>query len=204
MQRFRICALSALALVLGLLPVRARATTVIAPDFDALVSQADYIVRAVVTSKTAEWRTDSSGRHIITKVTVTVREIIKGQPPSPLVLQLLGGRIGNAEMVVDGAPTFNVGDDDILFVHGNGRQFVPLVAVMYGQYLVMRDSVTGQELVHRSNGSVLYDTKDVAQPMTAATAAASASAQPLTATEFSIKIRQSAAQRLIPPPANAN
>ena len=193
-----------LALALCLLPLGGRATTVVAPDFDSLVKQADFVVRAVVKSKAAEWRSDGRNRHIITKVTLDVREIIKGAPTLPLVLEMLGGRIGSDEMVVEGAPSFVVGDEQILFVHGNGRQFFPLVAIMYGQYLVSRDSSTGQDFIHRSNGSPLYDVKDVALPMTAANAIGLPAPRPLTATEFAGKIRASLSQRQVPPPANAN
>ncbi len=202
-NRPRICAWALLGLALALWPCRASATTVIPPSFDSLVAQADYVVRGVVKSVTTEWRVDGGGRHIFTKVTVDVREVIKGHPPTPLVLDVLGGRIGKDELVVEGAPTFSVGDDEILFVHGNGRQFIPLVAIMYGQFLVARDSATGQDFVHRSNGSPLYDVKDVAKPLTAATAAASSSAYPLTATEFAGRIRTSSGAR-VTPPANAN
>ena len=198
--RFWLCS----ALALGLLPLLARATTVVPPDFDSLVSQADYVVRGVVKSTTSEWRSDSSGKHIISKVTIQVTEIIKGQPPSPLVLQTLGGTIGKTRMVVEGSPTFLVGEDNVLFIHGNGTQFIPVVALSYGQFLVARDSATGLELVHRSNGSALYDVKDVAQPMTAATAATSTGPRPLTMSEFSIHVRQSAARHVAPASTNAN
>ena len=193
-----------LALALCLAPLRSGATTVIPPDFDTLVKQADYVVRVVVKSKTAEWRSDVHGRHIITKVTVDVQEIIKGLPPSPLVLEMLGGRIGTQEMVVDGAPSFIVGEEEILFVHGNGRQFNPLVSLMYGMYPVSADTASGQRIVHRSNGSPLYDVKDVSAPMTAANALGQGAARPLTSAEFASKIRLSLAQQSTPPPANAN
>ena len=193
-----------LALALGLLPLLTRATIVVAPDFDSLVKQADYVVRAVVNSKTSEWRTDTHGRHIITKVTLDVREVIKGGPPTPLVLEMLGGRIGQDEMRVEGTPDFIVGEEEILFVHGNGRQFFPLVALMYGMYPVSLDTASGQRFVHRSNGSPLYDVKDVSLPMTAANALGKGAARPLTATEFATRIRSSAATHQAPPPANAN
>jgi hypothetical protein len=191
-----------LALTLGLLPLRSLATTVMAPNFDSLVSQADYVVRAVVKSVTAEWRIDGANRHIITKVELTVNEVIKGTPPSPLVLTMLGGRIGQDEMRVEGAPKFNVGDENILFVHGNGQQFIPLVALRYGQYQVARDPASAEAFVLRSNGSPLYDVSDVASPMSPAKAAAAA--RPLTVTEFATKIRASVATHQAQPPANAN
>ena len=194
----------ALLLALSLLPLHLLATTVLAPDFDSLVSQADYVVRATVVSKVSEWRVDGANRHIITKVKLDIHERIKGTPPSPLVLEVLGGKIGDLEMVVEGAPSFVVGDDEILFIHGNGRQFIPIVAIMYGQYLVMKDATSGQAVVHRSNGATLYNVQDVNQPMTAAKAAASSGAAPVTATEFANRVRASLAQHAVNPPANAN
>ena len=117
---------------------------------------------------------------------------------------MLGGRIGTQEMVVDGAPSFIVGEEEILFVHGNGRQFNPLVSLMYGMYPVSADTASGQRIVHRSNGSPLYDVKDVSAPMTAANALGQGAARPLTSAEFASKIRLSLAQQSTPPPANAN
>lgn len=200
----RICSWVVCAVALCLLPIPGHATTVIAPDFDTLVSQADYVVRAVVNSKTAEWRSDAHGRHIITKVALSVTEVIKGAPPSPLILEMLGGRIGTDEMVVEGAPDFIVGEEEILFVHGNGRQFFPLVSMMYGMYPVSLDTASGQRVVHRSNGSPLYDVKDISLPMTAANALGTGAARPLTATEFASKIRASVSQHPNQPSAYAN
>jgi hypothetical protein len=193
-----------LVLAWVLLPLRSLATTVVPPDFDSLVSQADYVVRGTVTDITSEWRTDSYGQHIFTKVKVSVREVIKGTPPTPLVLEMLGGKIGEYRMVVDGTPTFIIGEESILFIHGNGRQMSPVVALMYGMFPVALDPATGLQVVHRGNGSPLYDVKDVAKPMTAANALGKGAARPLTTTEFAVKIRSSAALHQPPPPAHAN
>jgi hypothetical protein len=148
----------------------ARSTTVIPPNFESLVNQADYIVRAVVKSVSAEMRTDGPRRYVVTKVELDVRQVISGTPPPRLVLEMLGGKVGNEEMMVEGAPKFQVGDDDILFVHGNGRQLIPLVALMHGRYPIRRDADTGRLYVARSNGTPLFDHREVALPMGAASA----------------------------------
>jgi hypothetical protein len=183
----------ALALALLLLPLRSLATTVIPPDFDSLVAQSDYVVRAVVKSVSSEWRVDGQNRNIITQVVLDVKEVIAGTPPQPLVLEFLGGTVGDRTLQVDGAPKFYVGEEDILFVHGNGRQFVPLVALMHGQYPVLRDEKTGQASVLRANGMPLYSEQDVSLPMSTVgpTKARQASAKPLTPAEFASKIRAS-------------
>lgn len=173
------------------------ATTVVPPAFKSLVGQADYIVRAVVKSVTSEMRTDGGRRHIITHVEVDVREVISGTPPQPLVLEMLGGTVGDETMTVEGAPKFKVGDEDILFIHGNGAQFTPLVALMHGRYPIMRDSATGREYVARSNGVPLYNELEVSQPMSehaSAQTAAGAAAQPLSPADFVSRIQTALSQ----------
>ncbi|MBI2813115.1 MAG: hypothetical protein HYX71_02380 [Opitutae bacterium] len=191
-----------LGLLLVLLPRPAIATMVDAPDIDSLISQSDYIVRAVVKAATPEWREHAGRRYISTKVELEIREVIKGAPPARLVLDLIGGRIGEEELVVEGLPRFGVGDDQILFVHGEQRKMFPLVALMHGVYPVFRDAKTGQDYVMRSNGRPLYSAQDVSLPMTTPTAAQqqNSAARPMTAATFARQIRnriaaQSPAQR---------
>jgi len=213
--RSRIGWLLALALILRL---SALATTVVPPGFDSLVQQADYVVRGTVTAVTSEWREQNGHRNIVTLVQIDVAETIAGTPPAPLVLQMLGGKVGDRQMIVQGAPVFAVGDEHILFIRGNGLQFNPLVALMHGQYPIKKDS-TGRAFVARSDGSPLHDEKEVSQPIeshshSTAVAIASAgspqsamsqpvaSAEPpaLTATEFAARIRASRQKSAAPRP----
>lgn len=183
----------------------ANATTVIPPEFDALVQQADYVVRGKVTAVTSEWRVQNGHRNIVTLVSIEVLETIAGTPPSPLVIQTLGGKVGDKKMVVDGSPSFAIGDEHILFIRGNGVQFNPLVALMHGQYPIKKD-VSGLARVTRSDGSPLRDEKEVSLPIethphattpaenapqTAASAADVVDSGALTATEFATRIRAS-------------
>ena len=148
---------------LAALPVHA--TTVVPPQFEELVAKSDYIVRVVVKSVNAQMHTDGPHRHITTSVELDVREVISGTPPQPLVLKMLGGKVGTEEMTVDGTPKFQVGDEDILFVHGNGVQFCPLVALLHGRYPIKSDASTGRQFMTRGDGSLLADEQDVARPM---------------------------------------
>jgi hypothetical protein len=68
-------------------------------------------------------------------------------------------------MVVQGIPKFEVGQEDILFVRGNGRQFYPLTAAMHGRYPVVHEK-GGHAYVARSNHTALHATAEVALPMT--------------------------------------
>ena len=172
---------------------------VVPPKFSELVSKSDYIVRAVVVSVTSEYRVNGAHRHIITKVALDVREVISGTPPLPLVLVMVGGKVGDEELRVDGAPKFSVGDEDILFIHGNGRQLNPLVALMHGRYSIKREAGTGREYMTRNNGAPLTSEQGVAQPMAdRIISAQSAQAAPpaLSPTEFTNRIRTTVTQQV--------
>jgi hypothetical protein len=188
---FRRIALLGLALVSLGLPRWAHATTVVAPEFNDLVNQADYIVRASVKSVTAEWRENQGRKYIASQVALEIIAIIRGLPPQPLVLELVGGRVGAEELVIEGAPQFLVGDDVILFVQGNGRQIYPLVAIMHGLYPVVQVGKSQQEYVLRSNGLPIYHEQDVSLPIGALSAAKAVNpaALPMTAAAFISKIR---------------
>lgn len=180
-----------LALVSVAVPIWA--TTVIPPQFSELVNESDYIVRASVKSVTSEWRVSKGQRQIFTKVELEVLEVINGTPPQPLVLQMLGGRVGDEEMIIGGAPRFQVGQEDILFIRGNGRQFYPLTAAMHGRYPIQHDK-GGRVYVARSNRVPLQDTSEVTLPMAEGNAAKiqqsmSSTTTALTPVQFAQQIR---------------
>ncbi|MEO6995306.1 MAG: hypothetical protein ABI273_16990 [Lacunisphaera sp.] len=179
------------------------ATTVVPPDFDQLVNDADYIIRAVVKSVDSEYQpTNGGGKKIVTKVALDVKEVIAGIPPKDVVLEMLGGRVGDERMVVEGAPTFKVGDEDILFVRGNGHTIVPLVAMMHGRYPILREPGTGRKYMARDNRIPLMDTAEIAQPITKAETAtvkapAKAATQAMTPEEFIQQIKSAVNPRYV-------
>lgn len=175
-----------------LLPLRVAATTVEAPEFRQLVGLSDYVVRGVVASVSSTWRRAPDGRiYIASQVEIEIGEIIKGTPPPKVVLEMVGGRVGDDELRIEGAPTFQIGEEDIFFVRGNGLQFYPLVGIMHGLYPILHDFTTGEDHVLRSNGMPLYSEQDVSLPMTrlSTTKAQNPAAQPMTATAFIRAVR---------------
>jgi hypothetical protein len=155
----------ALAMLVGaLMPAIASATTVAPPEFEELVNESDYVVRATVKSVRSEF-SRPGGKSIVTYVELDVKEVITGNPPSPLVLRMLGGRVGDKRMIVSGAPEFVVGDEDILFVRDNGKVFNPLTALMHGRYPIARDKETGRGYMMRNNRAPLKETSEVSGKM---------------------------------------
>lgn len=151
--------------LLGLV-VLAPATTVNPPEFPQLVNESDYIVRAVVKSVTSELRAAPSGKQIpFSRVELEVRQVIAGKPPTPLILEVMGGKGGGRELYIVGAPKFEVGEESILFVQGNGKQIYPLVRMAHGLYPIKREAATGREFIARSDGAPLRSVSEVSRPM---------------------------------------
>ena len=141
------------------------ATSVIPPSFDQLVNRSDYVIHGRVAEVESRWMKANKQMAIFTFVTFEVLETVSGEHPETVKLQLLGGTVEGEEMVIQGAPTFEVGQEYMVFVEGNGTQFFPLVAMMYGSYPIKKDAATGQKLVMRSNGQILRSTEAVSEPM---------------------------------------
>jgi hypothetical protein len=148
----------------ALLPLFGLATTVRPPSFDRLVNRSDYIVRATVTGIKSERDPSGNNRKIHTEIQLQVHEAIAGTPPGNVALRMLGGRVGDDELVIEDAPRFEVGDTGFFFIRGNGRLMVPLVAMMHGFYPVTKDA-GGREHVQRSDRSALRHVSEVEQPL---------------------------------------
>ncbi len=143
-----------------------QATSVVPPTFKELVNGSDYIVRAKVKAVTSEIRLRNGRELIYSKVELEVSEVIAGTPPTPLVLTMLGGKVGEKGMTVSGAPHFAVGNEDILFIRDNGKSVYPLYAMMHGDYPLLQEEKPGKRTyVNRSNLVPLLSTDEVAQPM---------------------------------------
>ena len=133
----------------------AQATTVVPPSFDELVDQAQLIFQGTVTETQSQWAGEGASRRIVTYVTFTVDEAIKGDPGATYTLRMLGGTVDGQTMEVTDSPKFKTGDRDIVFVENNGSQFIPLVGIMHGRYRVQQDKVTGKEVVATNSGNAL-------------------------------------------------
>ena len=177
-----------LMLCAGLALAGVRATTVIPPTFDQLVSDAELIFEGTVINTRSQWAGEGAERTIVTYVTFNVEEAIKGGPGKSYTIRMLGGTIDGETAEVADAPRFKTGDRDILFVEHNGSQFVPLVGIMHGRFHVQEDA-GGREIVTKDNGAPLAN---VARLGTDERAAVSGPA--LSPADFKSAIRQRLSQ----------
>jgi hypothetical protein len=129
-------------LALGVAPMHTETTILLKKSFDDLVVEADAIVVGTVTEIESLYGT---GKDIYTLVTLTDLEILHGRlDDTNLTLRLLGGQIGGEFLEVAGSPKLARDERVLLFVHGNGREFVPIVGWTQGVFRLELDSATGK------------------------------------------------------------
>jgi hypothetical protein len=133
------------------------------PTFDQLVEHAEMVFRAEVAALRSEWRGENATRRIVTLVTFRVERNLVGTSSSTVELEFLGGRVGEDELRVSGQVEFRIGDCEILFVRGNGRQICPLVHAMFGRFRVEENQ--GTLAVTRHDRVPLASVDEVALPL---------------------------------------
>lgn len=177
-------ALLSLAVVLFSLAV-ARGTTVIAPDFEKLVRDAELIFQGQVTDVHSQWIGEGAEHRIVSFVTFKVEDVTKGKAGPDYTIRMLGGTVDGRTMEVTDAPKFKVGDRDMLFVENNGSQFVPLVGIMHGRFRVEKEAGTGREILLTNSGQPLTNPEQLGKDEHAA----SAGARAVSPAEFKAAVR---------------
>jgi hypothetical protein len=78
-----------------------------------------------------------------TIVTYRVRDVLRGKSPGDtFTMRFPGGADGRGSFIeVSGVPVFQVGDQDLLFVRGNGEQGCPLVQCEQGRFRILGGAV---------------------------------------------------------------
>ena len=139
----------ALCALVGGLTLVAHATTVVAPTFAELVSEAQTVFVGETIDVQSRWVTTPSGPLIVTRVVFNVEQTLKGSLGLQTVLEFTGGTVGEYRLEVSDMPKFRVGDRDVLFVDERQHPVSPLVGFMHGRFRLMKDPATGQEVVSR-------------------------------------------------------
>jgi hypothetical protein len=149
-------ALACLAVCLALTAVPL-ATTVIPPTFQELVGEAELVFEGDVVDTRSRIDNTAGEDVIVTAVTFDVLRVLKGAANKTVVLEFLGGAVGDRGLKVAGMPVFARGDRDVIFAITSQRLISPLVRVMHGRVRISREGPAAQEFVHLHDGSLLRD-----------------------------------------------
>jgi hypothetical protein len=156
------------AAVVLMLDRNASATSIVPRQFSQLCDRADLIfcgtvsaIRSTVATQgndtahsndTAHDIDTDDNRIIHTYTTFTNVNVIQGQTPNnEIVIRTLGGEAGGERLVVDGMPTFEVGQRYVLFVRGNNQNICPIVGWRQGCFHAV-ETGDGQSIVKDYRG----------------------------------------------------
>ena len=143
------------AALLLLLPVSASATITRAIDFEEKVEHAASIVVGKCVAQESRW--DSTKNWILTYSTFAVEKTLKGQPAQNITIVTPGGTVGNLTQDVVGAPKFQQGEENVVFVR-NSQAGPTVLYLEQGSYKVRKDD-RGERVVEPAvSAAVLVDT----------------------------------------------
>jgi hypothetical protein len=120
------------ALIVALFAVSVHATTIIPTDLPDVVSSATLIVRGRVVD-TRSFAEIANGP-VMTAVTITNDEVLKGSAGSTITFRVHGGEIGRYRYVVIGSPTFSVGEQAYFFLKRSSAGALWPVGMTAGVY----------------------------------------------------------------------
>jgi hypothetical protein len=106
---------------------------VLRKSLEELTDEATYIVKGKVVEKVSFW--NESHSRIYTRVKVSVNEYIKGSGSGVVEFIVPGGTVNDTTLWVSDAPSWNVGEEVILFV--NPSYYYPIVGWFQGKYKVV-------------------------------------------------------------------
>jgi hypothetical protein len=135
----------ALSLFLLFVTVPLHATVLLPIEFRQLVVTSPVIVHGQVVDVRSDW---VDGRRAVeTFVTVEAAEYLKGNLGEQVTFKVPGGQVGRYRTVFVGAPTFQPGDEVVLFLRTNGPSFPFIVGLSQGVFRIVTDAQSGRRLV---------------------------------------------------------
>src|SRR6187431_689164 len=121
--------LAAIVLLL-VMPAVLRATVLVPIEFRELVAVSTTIVHGRVVDVQAGWM--DNRRAIDTLLTIEASEYFKGEGGASVLVRVPGGQVGRYRTVFVGAPTFQSGDEVVLFLRGSGVRGAVIVGLNQG------------------------------------------------------------------------
>jgi hypothetical protein len=143
-------------IVVFLMVKSAFSTSMYAVDLKDLSLSAEKIVQAKVTNIVTQWSQDSM--QIVSYIRMNiVDDLIGADEDNEIIIKQPGGKIGTLTMAVEGATTYKVGDNNIVFVRKdltNNATF-QTVGLYQGKYRIFLDASGVQRVAQDVNGKVI-------------------------------------------------
>lgn len=138
-----------LALFATWLPPPIATATVVVPVADTdMAQQASVIVVGQIAKLKSAW--DKNHQQILTKITLTVDEVLKGNlKKRRITVTQLGGVVDDVEAWIDGNAQFTEGEKVLLFLDRQENGSLRVLHLYQGKFSIFTDPETGAELAYR-------------------------------------------------------
>ena len=147
----------------------ATASTVERVPLGEMAQRADQILTGRVVGVRSQLSVRRTSIH--TFVTIEVDEWLKGGRSGPVVtLRVLGGEAEGYRLVVAGAPSFQVGEEVLVFTDGGAGRIPTVFGLGQGKFRLERDSSTGRRMLSRSLAGLKMVEPDSRLPVASAPA----------------------------------
>ena len=139
-----------------LLPMMGWGLTLKKTSIAEMTRTSDLIIQGTILSNHSEWNDEKD--LIYTFYRIQINDIYKGSVSGDVVtVRQLGGRIGDSEMILNGAPGLREGEDVLLFLMKKGSFYV-IHSIALGKFSLQWDSQSGRYMaVHSLYGVNLLD-----------------------------------------------
>lgn len=114
---------------------------------DLTLGSSDVVIGRVEETRT-HW--NESHTKIVTDVTVSVSESLKGAGGNVLTLTQLGGDLDGFRYSVPGSPLFRQGEEALLFVWRDARGRAQVNGLAQGKFEITTDPATGEKTIQRA------------------------------------------------------
>ncbi len=109
----------------------AAASTVLPMTLEQLARRADCIIEADVLELSSRW--NASSTQIVTDITLDVSQVLAGEcNAGRRTVTTLGGRVGDLDMRISGAPVFQRDQQVVLFLSEDTELWVPVLGMAQG------------------------------------------------------------------------
>lgn len=143
MRLLRIC------LLLGAAALCGHAAVLRILSLDQMSDQSSAVVHGTVTASRMEW--NSTHTSIVTIYTVKANRYLKGGFGDTFEITQMGGKVGNLVLNVPGVPTFQTGEEVVLFVWTDDVYHLnQAIGFEQGVFRVRTDPASGMKYVNRN------------------------------------------------------
>jgi hypothetical protein len=140
----------------------AHSTTVYHLDTPALVRGSTGIVIGTVQGTQSHW--NESRTAIVTDVTVSVSDVLKGDATSTVTLTQPGGEVDGMRYEIPGSPAFRANEEVLLFLWEDSHGRAQVNGLAQGKFELRTDPASGERVLSRQlPGLAFRDVRSLAR-----------------------------------------